>query len=339
MATKSATSARDLVRNGFPSPKSNLAEAQKNFNYDLERFFKHSGTEALSLAPIGLESVLTAMYHAIEKGLTFEETRQGFGKSKIPFIIAAIEELERLGEMKFATDGARGCLQAYVKHYESRGLPLPKEIEPELLAFVKGMDGHKHPGGTIKLNKAEIESSTNFDYERFIESRFSVRHFTGERVSQETIHRAVGLALKTPRTCNREMRRVYAAYEPEFRDHVLSFHVGNKGFGHKLGALLIVTADIRELYEIAERNQAWIDGGLFAMSLVYALHASRVGTCMLNWSVDCDRDALFRKEFEIPDYEVIVTFVGVGHLPEEFEVAASPGPNADDVLSVLSQRR
>lgn len=43
--------------------------------------------------------------------------------------------------------------------------------------------------------------------------------------------------------CNREMRRVYTAYDPRSIDHILSFHNGNKGFGHKLGALLIITAD------------------------------------------------------------------------------------------------
>jgi nitroreductase len=134
------------------------------------------------------------------------------------------------------------------------------------------------------------------------------------------------------------MRRVYAAFEPKIREHLLSFHNGNKGFGHKLGAVLIVTADLRALYEIGERNQAWIDGGLFAMSLVYALHAARLGTCMLNWSVDCEHDQVFRKEFDVPDHEVIITFIGVGCVPHIFEVAASPAPPVDDILSVLSVR-
>lgn len=152
------------------------------------------------------------------------------------------------------------------------------------------------------------------------------------------VRQAVSLAIKTPRTCNGSCEHIYAAYEPNIRNRVLSLHFGNKGLGHELGALLLITADLRELYEIAERNQAWIDGGLFAMSLVYALHAARLGTCMLNWSVDYKHDQKFRKEFDIPDNEAIVTFVGVGHLPDTFEVAASPGPSVDEVLSVLSAR-
>ncbi|MGX9120782.1 nitroreductase family protein [Mesorhizobium sp. BHbsci] len=119
----------------------------------------------------------------------------------------------------------------------------------------------------------------------------------------------------------------------------LSFHNGNKGFGHKLGALLIIRADLRELYEIGERNQAWIDGGLFAMSLVYAFHAARLGSCMLNWSVDYDRDQAFRNEFEIPDHEVIITFLGVGHVPDEFRVLFSPAPDVAELISEMTGRQ
>jgi len=148
----------------------------------------------------------------------------------------------------------------------------------------------------------------------------------------------VGRALKSPRACNRESHRVYAAYDQELRDNLLSYHHGNRGFGHKLGAVLVVAVDVREFDMIGERNQPWIDGGLFAMSLVYASHAAGLGTCMLNWSEDCEHDQVLRNAFHIPDNEVIITFIGVGQLPEEFEVAASPAPKADDILSVITPR-
>ncbi|ULJ74274.1 nitroreductase family protein [Rhizobium gallicum] len=311
-------------------------EARRNYEYDLERFLKHSSTRDFNPDPIGLESFLTSAYHAIEKGLAMEMPRPGFAERHIPLIIAAIVELERGGHACFATRGARGCLQAYVRFHDSHGFPLPAHLEAQLRTFVAEMSGRTLPGGSITLTRKDIEGATDLDYARFVRTRYSVRQFTGESVSPDAIRRAVDLAIKTPRTCNREMRRVYAVYEPNLRDHLLTFQDGNRGFGHKLGAVLIVAADVRELYEIHERNQAWIDGGLFAMSLVYALHAARLGTCMLNWSVDCEQDQLLRKEFNIADHEVIVTFIGVGQLKDTFEVAASPAPSVDDILSVLS---
>jgi nitroreductase len=160
---------------------------------------------------------------------------------------------------------------------------------------------------------------------------------TGEAVAPQDIENAVRQALKSPRSCNREMRRVHVAYEPELRNELLSYHSGNRGFGHRLGAVLVITADIREFDMVGERNQGWVDGGIFAMSLVMALHANRLGSCLLNWSQDCDQDMHLRAAFDIPDHEMIITFLGVGQMPETFEVCASPSPRVEDVLSTLKR--
>ncbi len=332
----SAQTKVDLVqiRKDF-TPKADLDEIRCNYDYDMERFLKYSSTHQINNDPVSLASFLTSAYHSLEKGLTMEQTRAGFGARKIPGIINAINELERAGYKGIAICGARGCLRNYVAFHDKNNLPLPTGLEKELRSFVDETKERMLPGGSIHLTRNEIESATDFDYAKFVRTRCSVRNFTGESIDPETIRQAVSLSIKTPRTCNREMRKVYAAYEPKLREHLLSYHHGNRGFGHKLGAVLIVTVDLREFDMIGERNQSWIDGGLFSMSLIYALHASRLGTCMLNWSEDYIHDQSLRKEFAIPDNEVIITLIGVGHLHEKFEVTASPAPSVDEVLTDL----
>ncbi len=320
------------------TPKAGPDEIKRNYDYDMERYLRYSSVHDINPDPVALASYLTHVYHGLEKGLTMEVPRAGFGLYKIRPIIAAIVELEQSARAGFATRGARGCLQAYVRFHDDLGLPLPAEIEQELRAFVAEMNDQDFPGGAISWTRKEIEEATDFDYDRFIQTRCSLRHYTGEPVAPETVETAVRQAIKSPRVCNREMRRVHAVYDPALRDHLLSYQSGNRGFGHKLGAVLVVTVDLREFDMIGERNQGWIDGGLFAMSLVYALHANRLGTCMLNWSADCEQDTRLREAFEIPDYEAIITFIGVGQMPEEFKVAASPSPGVEEVLSLLSTR-
>ena len=68
------------------------------------------------------------------------------------------------------------------------------------------------------------------------------------------------------------------------------------------------------------------------------MHAGGLGTCMLNWSEDCEQDKRLRAAFDIPDHEVVITFIGVGQMPEEFEVAASPSPAVNEVLSLLERK-
>jgi nitroreductase len=119
---------------------------------------------------------------------------------------------------------------------------------------------------------------------------------------------------------------------------LLSFQNGNRGYGDQAGAVLLITADMRAFTMLGERNQAWIDGGLFAMSLNYALHSLGLGACMLNWSVEKGQDEALRAAFAIPEQEVVIMMMAVGHMPERLRVARSPRRPLKSVLSPLAHR-
>ncbi|KAJ5998640.1 Nitroreductase [Penicillium sp. IBT 35674x] len=308
-----------------------------NFDYDFEKYRQWSSVISDSSDSVTLAAKLTAAYHSLEKGLTIEEPRTEFGRAKVEFIIHAIKTLENIGYTGIATRGGRGTIQDYVRFHDEHGKALSADFDDKLRKFVGEMK-EAFPGGAIPLTKKEVQEAIAFDYTRFVQTRHSIRHYTGESISPDQIKLAVTRAIHTPRTVNRETRRVYAAYEPELREQVLSYQRGNIGFGPKLGAVLVITSDLREFDLIGERNQAWVDGGLFAMSLNFALHAGGLGTCMLNWSAEEEQDRALRSAFEIPEYEVIITMLGVGGLPESLHVAASPAPVADDILSVIKPR-
>src|SRR3546814_1994141 len=70
----------------------------------------------------------------------------------------------------------------------------------------------------------------------------------------------------------------------EIIDRALSLQNGNRGFGHEIPCLLILCTDLSAFDTAGERYQHWIDGGMFSMSLVWALHALGYSSCCLNWS-------------------------------------------------------
>lgn len=326
-----------LNRRSFP-PKTDLGELRSNYDYDLSRFFKYSSTVNLNSDITALKAFCVEIEHAIEKGLSFETPRPAFGVKKINAVILAVRELESTGHADEATLAARGCLQQYVDMHESRGWDLPPELGSSLKVFLEERQA-KNAGGTKILTRGEINRATDFDYERFISARHSVRHFTGEPVSREAAEEAVRLAIKSPRPENRESRHVYAALDPITRTRLMSYHHGHAGFDKKLGAVFVITVDLQHYDRVGERNQGWIDGGLFAMSLCYALHSQRLGTCMLNWSEPCDQDRRLRQAFTIPDNEIVITFLGAGHLPPQINVAYSMPPSVDSVFSEIEERR
>jgi len=107
------TEATDLnaARRAY-TPKADLDEAQRNYDYDMAKFLKYSSTREINPDPAALAAFLTSAYHSLEKGLTMEIPRAGFGQTKIPPILATIEELERSGHESYATRGARGLSRA-----------------------------------------------------------------------------------------------------------------------------------------------------------------------------------------------------------------------------------
>lgn len=94
----------------------------------------------------------------------------------------------------------------------------------------------------------------------------------------------------------------------------------------------MITARLDCFLTVEERYQHWIDGGLFAMSLIYALHSLGLGSCCLNWSVAPATDRAFKEAAGIADDQSIIMLLAVGHLPERLRVARSERRPLDEVL-------
>lgn len=85
---------------------------------------------------------------------------------------------------------------------------------------------------------------------------------------------------------------------------------------------------------IHERNQCFIDGGLFAMSVLYSLHAKGLATCPLNWSADEDQDMRLRSVIDIKPAENVIMMIAVGHYPPHLNVAKSTRKNVSEIFTV-----
>jgi nitroreductase len=215
-------------------------------------------------------------------------------------------------------------------HEHARFNGIDPDTDPTLagvMAAARSVD----MGGTFEVTREEVHSAARIDLLAFFGKRYSVRHFDPAPVDPALIHRAVGMAQKAPSVCNRQSGRVHVLVSDVKKTQALRYQNGNRGF-EVIPVVLVITSDLRCFLEPSERYQAWIDGGLFAMSLNYALHSLGLGACMLNWSVDAPTDAAMRAANAIPEHESIIMMMAVGHLPERFRVAQSPRRPIDEVL-------
>lgn len=170
--------------------------------------------------------------------------------------------------------------------------------------------------------------------DRFFASRYSLRDFDPDRVvTRADVERATALAQRTPSVCNRQAARVHAYLDRAAVARVMALHQGSAGFADDIPAVAILTVDTRLMAGPGERNQRWIDGGLFAMSFAWALHGLGIGNIMLNWSrTNADTDAL-RRVAGIPDHEDVLVLVGMGYPREGARRTRSLRRPRDEVLT------
>lgn len=179
-------------------------------------------------------------------------------------------------------------------------------------------------GGARELCREDFLRAAKRELEEFFLSRHSVREFEQKEVPLDLLMQAVRLAQCAPSACNRQSGRVWVVSRPERVRGVLEIQGGAEGFVEQVPAVLVVTSDLACWQSVGEWYQAWIDGGLFAMTLVWSLHSLGLATCMLNWSKRKEVDLALRRYLGIPEQELVIVLVAAGFPPPKFRVAASP---------------
>jgi len=173
-------------------------------------------------------------------------------------------------------------------------------------------------------------------FPEFNASRRSCRHFDPSiPVERPLIVEAVRMALRSPSACNRQPARVYAVTEKSAVERCMELHNGSRGFSHLIPALLIVSARMDVFTGPGERYESYIDGGLFSMSLMLALHYQRLGCVPLNWSVGPAQDRRLKALVGIPDSENVVMLLAVGQPADRFSIPQSARRKVDEVLQFI----
>ncbi|WP_010648176.1 nitroreductase family protein [Oceanobacillus massiliensis] len=310
----------------------NLIKLNKNYFNEMRRYSKYSFELTKNKTQRHLESNLIFFYHKIEKGLSLPNPRVGFGEKKVYHLLELVKVYyNRFGWDKTA-QVSLNTLFAYYKFNKDHNLDL-KDLYIELEELKKISTNNTTVGGVTNINLKDIESA-RINFKDFANSRYSLRAFLPGEIPLSKIRESVEIAQKTPSVCNRQSCKVYV-FDKYRKDAILKHQNGNSGFGKDADKVLIITANLKDFRGPKERNQAYIDGGLFSMSIIYALHSLNVGTCALNLSLDYRDEEKLKEDAKIPKSEVALMMVALGNFPESFYVTDSPRRNTKDVLKVI----
>lgn len=261
--------------------------------------------------------------HTIEKGLSMRSPRKGFGQRKVYNLILRLNryiDLYADKDSSFLTYPF-STIKNYIEYTKRNGLDI-KYIEilfDDMVKRVTDISIHPHAGTTL-VSRNEINEDCNRDFKSLLYSRHSIRYFSDKKVSKELIENALLLASRTPSACNRQGWKTHVFVDNQSIE-LIKWQGGCRGFENEINCSILVTANLKAFlsYEI---HQAYIDGGLYAMNLINALHSLGLGTIPLSCGF-VQRKLKQLSQFDIPENEVPIVIIGIGHLLDEFKVAVS----------------
>ncbi len=305
-------------------PKSNIF-LEKNYIQEAINFWrltsKYNASHHTDEDIEKMQYTLLRENHIIEKGMSMRNPRKGFGQEKVYALLERLQKYLKLYGDKEFIRYPLSTIKNYILYTEERGTPLPKiknkynELEENI-----GIGVVIPHAGIVELTKEDILSRCNKDFESLLYSRHSLRYFSSEPIEQTTIIKALQLAQRTPSACNRQAWKTHV-YQGNRSVELIKWQGGSKGFEEECRYSILVTANLKAFLS-HEVHQAYIDGGLYAMNLINALHSLGLGCIPLSCGFEYSKLQQL-KQFGIPDNEVPILIIAFGNLQDNFYVAVS----------------
>lgn len=276
-----------------------------------------------------VETRLAFDIHRLEKGLSHVHFRCGFGRkvlSEISKRMVLLEEADKNYKTNPLYEQGLSVLHEYQHRHNETNYDLaqvqamfPKHIWESALDY--------KPDASIEAGSFIMNSSTKTNnlskgFVQLAQNRYSVREYSNKPVSQELLDKVYEVSMKTPSVCNRQATRIYQITDPQKIEAALKIQSGFNGYDIP-PVLLLVASDIRAFMNYGERNEPFVDGGLFSMSLLYALEAYGLAACPLNAMFNLSQDYQTRELLNMPDYEFPVMYIAVGNFPDSVPVCRS----------------
>jgi nitroreductase len=318
------------------SGQDKLKENLMNYYYDIDRYLIYSTQNNIPTNEKNLISRIIAHYHIIEKGLSMPVTKSLFGEDVAKSLILLCKQYIELNYNVnyFQFQVALKILGDY------RNFSMQNNGDEDFYHIINELRTKYQlkeftAGGVKKISKSDYLKSTHLNFKEMAFIRCTIRNYNEVPIDRSIIKNCIEIALTTPSVCNRQSWSTISIFDNSTIQNVLSLQNGNRGFGHLIKCLVVVKANLRCFHGIEERNQVFIDCGMFGMNLVYAIQYYDLGSVVLNWASNYKKDNALHKLLGINNDEIVAFFIGIGNLKEKFSVPFSARKSFDEINRII----
>lgn len=301
----------------------------KEYKLDHNYFINNYIYSHKSRKTIGYDIIL--LVHSLEKGMSNKELRP-FGREKVIRLIGLIKEYSNYGNNDdYEYIIAVNTLKSYVDIYKDNGWQ-EKEEYKIVEDYLRNYKNIKHVDvGCQIIKKKDFINTSQIDYVNFLSTRHSAREYSNKKLLKEDIEYAVNAGILSPSACNRQMCKVYYLEDTKCKETVFKIGQGFGNFEVENANLFVITFDLASFYFIGERNQGWLNAGLFSMNFVNALHSRNIGSCFIQFGNSNIEEIELKRVLNIPESERIAVIISAGYYEEEFKTPFSYRKEISDI--------
>lgn len=264
--------------------------------------------------------------HSIEKGLSLKNIKVGYGKAKILLLLKDLKHYYKLFKNDNLVIFCTTIIEAYLNLNKNLGVEDQdiKDAYTEMSSVLtKSNEYTAHlVGGYFKTSREKIHQNSNIDYYNFVRNRHSIRNFTGNAINTDLLNKAFEIAEYTPSACNRQPWGNHVFLDKKKIEQILNFQTGARQFKDDITCVILITSKYSSFFG-SEHHQPYVNGGLYAMNLIFALHSLGLGTTPLNMGFSPKKLKGLKNLCNITDDEAPIVLIGVGEIAEELSIATS----------------
>lgn len=270
----------------------------------------------------GLEATnyhLRRCIHRLEKGLSMPAMKSVFG---VDYIEEAVESFCRSVSSSAGADEvelmwAKDVLEKYFsickgpEVIERSRLRYESVLGCEIFAKTQVPPLVPYPGNRRVGSPVSYEAMLDL-----VRWRRSVRWYEKRPVPRELVDKAITVAAYSPSACNRQPFEFRVIDDKELLVATRELPIGVKGFSEGFPMMVAVVGRLRAYPESRDRHVIYVDGGLAAMTFMYALESVGLSSCPINWPDVEERERAAEKVLSLKKDERIVMWMSVGYADE-----------------------
>lgn len=332
-SVKKTIGPRNVAYLKFKISKFNLS---KQYRWDKKKYYTNF-SNVFSSEENQINAKITFFAHQLEKGLSHRNFRSGFGKKPLSELSRLLNIYINKGYSKNnkVYINALSCLKAYAEKHNNLGETLPEHYVNNFKFIENEIRECKSTIGGFEVVKAEQKlDNRNKDYKTLFENRFAIREYANKPVDINMVREVISISMKTPSVCNRQSSRIRVITDKKLIKQALEIQAGFRGY-ELPPCLLLITTDTSAFIETKERNQVYIDGGLFSMSILNGLEYVGLAACPLHTMFNIKDEVATRKVLNIPENENLIMYIAVGNLNQENLYCKSFRYDSDSITTVL----